>query len=408
MVNPTFTPPTGLDNLPDVIETQVGDTLTIAPTILPENWSLSGYDQMYFASNDLSNFADRDGDYHSSVSVKYTMRSAGIYQDTIGFSYGALMVTKQVTFRVKDENGNIPAPTLEISDNRGGSHEMNFYLGMRYTEDTFYIGEVQTEPQIDHFYFNNAGQMEMSYPNDTAVWTLTRISGTAELKMWREQWPYDMDLRLKKLPDGPEDAKWKIECDWGPGHWETIYTVHFQNSSYGLPTGIDMDFGDVLVVRSGEPLGLAGKVRFKNGWYIPGEKIDTMIGGYNWQDGVRFDETVFDDVGDTPGIYECNASKMCGNIRWIENFTLIVTNADGTLPASKYVPFGTIAKVPANTTKIESQAFAGTKFTEVDIPAGVEIAEDAFAGSELIAVYTHNDQDSIDWAVSHEIVAVTE
>ena len=88
-----------------------------------------------------------------------------------------------------------------------------------------------------------------------------------------------MDLQLKKLPNGPEDATWKIECDWGPGHWETIYTVHFKNSPTGLPTGIDMDFGDVLVVKSGESLGLASKVRFKNGWNIPGESNYVMIGG---------------------------------------------------------------------------------------------------------------------------------
>ena len=114
------------------------------------------------------------------------------------------------------------------------------------------------------------------------------------------------------------------------------------------------------------------------------------------------------NIAAKPGVYDANASRTCGNVRWIENFTLIVTEADGTIKASDYRPVGTIAKVPADTTKIESQAFAGTKITEVDIPAGVEIADDAFAGSGLIAVYTHNDEDTIEWAVSHEIVAVTE
>ena len=91
----------------------------------------------------------------------------------------------------------------------------------------------------------------------------------------------------------------------------------------------------------------------------------------------------------------------------IKTIKAIVTEADGTLSRSKYTPFGTAASVPADLKTIESQAFAGTQPTEIDIPAGVSIANDAFDGTGLIAIYAH-DQDTIDFAVEHGYVAVVE
>ena len=73
-----------------------------------------------------------------------------------------------------------------------------------------------------------------------------------------------------------------------------------------------------------------------------------------------------------------------------------------------YTPFGMVAAVPGGLKTIESEAFAGTKLTEIDIPAGVSIAADAFRDTGLIAVYTHNDPDTVDWAVSNGVVALTE
>jgi hypothetical protein len=126
------------------------------------------------------------------------------------------------------------------------------------------------------------------------------------------------------------------------------------------------------------------------------------------KDMVTHDEEWIWDIANEPGICLANASKLCGNIRWIEDFTLIVTNADGTFPASKYTPIGTVTRLPEAIRTIESEAFAGTKLTEVDIPEGTTIADDAFEGTGLIAVYTHNDPDTIEWAVEHGIIALTD
>ena len=56
---------------------------------------------------------------------------------------------------------------------------------------------------------------------------------------------------------------------------------------------------------------------------------------------------------------------------------------------------------------LKSQAFAGTKLTEVDIPAGVSISADAFDGTGLVAIYCH-DQATVNYAVSHGYVAVVD
>ena len=87
----------------------------------------------------------------------------------------------------------------------------------------------------------------------------------------------------------------------------------------------------------------------------------------------------------------------------------IATEEDGTLNAADYTPKGTVFTLPAQTQRIDEEAFAGVQMTEVDIPAGVSfIAEDAFEGCGLIAIYTHNNPYVISWAVSHGIIALTD
>ena len=74
-----------------------------------------------------------------------------------------------------------------------------------------------------------------------------------------------------------------------------------------------------------------------------------------------------------------------------------------------YTPYGLVNTLPAYTIVIDSQAFAGTKMTELDILASVTtIAADAFDGSGLIAIYTHNKQDTIDYATDHGFVALVD
>jgi len=65
--------------------------------------------------------------------------------------------------------------------------------------------------------------------------------------------------------------------------------------------------------------------------------------------------------------------------------------------------------VPEGTTEIRSRAFADSSLAEIDLPGSLTfIAEDAFDGCGLVAIYTHNNQVAVDFALDHGIIALTD
>ncbi|MBQ3277882.1 MAG: leucine-rich repeat domain-containing protein [Clostridia bacterium] len=122
VVQPTFTLPTGV-SIPGVdsngvYNTQEGKTITIEPAVLPAGYSgVPGYNAQYWSAGGLWDFANQVWPNQSEIARKYNIMSgsAGTYTDTIGVSYGALMVTQRVTFRVADSNGYVPDPVLPLS-----------------------------------------------------------------------------------------------------------------------------------------------------------------------------------------------------------------------------------------------------------------------------------------------------
>ena len=63
--------------------------------------------------------------------------------------------------------------------------------------------------------------------------------------------------------------------------------------------------------------------------------------------------------------------------------------------------------MPEDTTEIGDEAFAGTQITEISIPAGVRsIADNAFDGTGLIAIYTNGNQVAQYYAMRHRFVIV--
>ena len=168
------------------------------------------------------------------------------------------------------------------------------------------------------------------------------------------------------------------------------------------PTGVVTPISDPMIAKVGDRLGHEVNISFADGWsigncqkgyYVWGDYTNALDGYYgNWK---------------ISGTYTIRMVAQSDNICMGKTIKAVVTEKNGTMKATDYVPFGTVAYMPAGITKIESEAFAGTKFTEVDIPAGVTISNDAFAGTGLIAVYAH-DQNTIDWAVSNGFIAITD
>lgn len=390
---------------PKVVELQVGDTLVIEPHYVPATWTLPGQPStVYVFDEQMEPFATLDQQASTDTRKVYTVDNPGYYNATILLVANGIHAGHETLFKVKDANGTLPPMELDITCNQGTSFERDFYIGMDFEAHTFYTGKVQTDPQITYFYLDNAYLYSRMLQGDP-VWKATRKQGTANVSI-EDNGVDGMNLDIISLPASPEDAVYLIECDWDGVHWEEEYTVHFKNSPVGLPTGLEVDFGDHLIVRTGEEIKLRDNVRFKNGWRIYGEDYSVPLGGDgNIWDGVNDWGNYF---GNEPGIYQANVSAMSANVRWIEDFTLIVTRADGTLPVSARPAPATLIRLPANTQRIETQAFAGSPIGSIDIPADVTfIADDAFDGCGLVYAYCHS-QYAIDYAVSHGLVAMVD
>lgn len=140
---------------------------------------------------------------------------------------------------------------------------------------------------------------------------------------------------------------------------------------------------------------------FIDDWSIEGEELQY---GYYY--------ILYDAVSEgriyTPGVYSGYAELNYANIVCGRNYTIIVTNEDGTLDADDYKPVGSVFTLPDSLTTIGSEAFAGISIRQIDIPATVtSIAEDAFDGCGLAAIYARNPY-VLEWAVGHGFVAVVE
>ena len=180
------------------------------------------------------------------------------------------------------------------------------------------------------------------------------------------------------------------------------YILHFKEVPNGLPTAVYIKPATwIRIICSGAPFNY--DFGFRHFGYIEGTEAwlglsDSLRAAVGW-----------DEVAGQVGIYTGYVETGFDNVMWREELTIIVTESDGTMDVNDYTPFGTIQQLPRNLQVIESQAFAGTQMTEVDIPAGVtSIGQYAFDGSGLIGVYTHNNPVAINWAVSNGYVAVTE
>ena len=256
--------------------------------------------------------------------------------------------------------------TLQLSISTNFGLEKVWYLGADMSSNSSSnYGQPFSTSWIEHFYLDNIEEMMQAYPDDQAQWTVTRIQGTAEISMTQDL-SMDLDpqlgimsditLSMETMPLAPENAQWKVACDYGPAHWEDIYTILFKNSPTGMPAGIEKSFGDTLYATTRERLGLGEKVVFKDNWSIPGEEISFSVGGsYNpetgtyWQNGITHDENWIWDVANNPGVYSCRVTKQCANIQCTEGFTLIVMPADWFNSLTDGTPTGSVAHVNYST-----------------------------------------------------------
>ena len=213
-----------------------------------------------------------------------------------------------------------------------------------------------------------------------------------------------IEVRMTEMP-AAGTAEFKAVCTIGDETFEQTVAFKFTGID-NPPVGLEGDLNNPKIMKIGDEIPFCPQISFADGWFADGGNCGSLYGAgdeffdlVNWQDECRVAGT---------GVVEVPLVAYSANLYMEKTVTYIFVNADGTLPANQYIPTGTVIKMPAEISTIGSEAFAGTHITEADIPAGTEIADDAFAGTGLIAVYTHNDEETIEWAVNHGIVALTD
>lgn len=338
-----------------------------------------------------------------------------------------------ITIQVTDENGYLPGPKL---DNSG--EIWTYYTGL--SDDYPMQGGVYGTDTVGQF---RVPDDERDYTLADPVWSMSYVSGPDCFELNDNSEHYDGDdinyfrsLSVKgTVTTGT--SRYTITAFYNGMDYTADVIVNIKKPG-SVPTGMTLQIaefnennlstGSYTTLQNGDNIVLkTGKAYVLEGRYIgsaPGERNNQWL-NYDWDEGWdELDRWAYHDAagyrifagynmvirGSVPGVYESGATLTIGmsNLEATMPLTLIVTEMDGTLSKNLYTPVGTVWKLPADTTAIESEAFAGTPIRQIDIPAGVtSIAGDAFDGCGLIAIYAHN-QYVIDWAAAHGVAALVD
>lgn len=174
---PSFAMPEGLSNLPDVIRASVGDTIILEPQVEPAGWSLPGYEGDYYTRHGLGSFASRD--WNNADPPAYRINKAGLYSEIIEIQFGAVSVSKEVTFEIT-ENRDDPEDgfiKLSVSPEEPALHQ-----------DVTISWDIQVytdyeEAYVDTYIYAN-GMMKrpraalvLNQRNKTGTWSITLDEG---------------------------------------------------------------------------------------------------------------------------------------------------------------------------------------------------------------------------------------
>jgi len=207
------------------------------------------------------------------------------------------------------------------------------------------------------------------------------------------------DICLTSMPAAGE-ASFQVSCSIAGMKYTNIVNFRFVELRT-LPSGTATDCEEPYIVHVGEALDKPAPIQFANNW---------SVGNYQdgwWAESIDSGNAIDRDGScwKTAGVYRVGLVAASENVRIQKNISVMIVGSDGTIPRKDYVPLGTVTELPNDLQKIEKEALSATNLTEIDIPAGVSIAEDAFSGTGLIAIFAH-DQATVDYAVSHGFIAV--
>ena len=400
--------PSGIDynNGSDVVECQIGDTLVITPSILPTTWGgIPGYTPAYAGnSGEFEQFCDilDEGDWGRKVEVT----TAGIYQCFVGVGIDTVTAGRWITYKVKDENGVVPTPALEING------YFSFTEGIDLNETaTFYVAsDLPLDSSDDEVLYSRSNLFTYGIDNWWQIKDymtgepdikVRQISGNVKYtsELWNDK--SHIDIRLTEMPK-TGSAEFEATCTIDGQTYTQNVKVNFV-SLPSRPTGVEIGYSNPMIAKFADRVDYNPDIRFKNNWQLNGQLTYSLYGDGDFWNAVVWDNSTWNQSG----IFTMQMVACSGNICMNKTIKVVVAKADGTMENSKYIPFGTVATVPSSLKVIESEAFSGTQLTEIDIPTGVNIAADAFDGTDLVAIYAH-DQATVDYAVNNGYIAVVD
>lgn len=349
-------------------------------------------------------FITPDGSVWSDNQQVFAAVNPGTYDFQASLSIGMsnLVAIQHYTIRILDENEPEIGGYFSFTEGVDLSRTGTFYVKSGMPLDSDRDGVLYSTSNLFTFGVQNWWKIGNNY-SGTPVLTVSKKSGNISYytKLWNDGSQIDVFLTGNTVPDAGS-AEFEVTCALAGKTYTQTVRIDFVTLSTE-PAGVEVGYPNPIVRKVGDQVDFTPPVCFSNQWSIGGNSWSEYGGGNFW-DHVDWEHGTWMDAGVYPLQLVARADNLCMNA----TVDAVVTKADGTLSAGNYTPYGTVFTLPAAITVIESEAFAGTVVTEADIPAGTQIAADAFTDTGLIAVYTHDDPDTIQWAVSNGIVALTD
>lgn len=308
--------PTGL-NLPDTLELTVGQQVEFDDydLVLPAGWQSANFCGNLSMNGVESSVAVLD-EFSSVDKWGIMPKTAGEYTATFSWDYGNLMLTREVTLRIADENGVVPDMKPQLT---GPSDVTLFTQGSFYWLDS--IAEITME---------NYEALNAVYSDDPE-WELTWLSGSegSEECLYLHGWNEAYKQITAQENPGVGDVVARVDCTWGGFTGSHTFTLHVETLE-GVPDPLLPQKEINTTVGSTFTLDLTDAVPAGN---LPEGVTPTVSASSGYEllsiktDGYRISCT-----GETAGTDVLTVEWKCANLTLNKKIRVRIDDGNGYVP----------------------------------------------------------------------------
>ena len=401
--------PTGA-NIPDTIDLDVNEGSDLDLSFVPEGYTFGDDDRIsYYFHEDF----ERE-DWEDGHTLHIEPFEPGYFTAWVAVVSGNISIGKDVLFRVRDEDGNLPE---DVAPCIGNYPVVDYYLGDLNNDEGWLL-----DRSLHSFTTENISALRECYGDNPEIhWNYEVIEGKADvvLSLKISEDMLSSELIVESLPAKPGYSVIRLSNSWNDG---PTGTVDLRVNWLAQPENMadDLTIPDRLILSVGETR------RFEvylNDINDPGD-LDSESAWFRFDDNdiVEIWEDPDDGNGLTltglqPGLARGSVFEGTGtNLVFRKYITVYVRDTDnysamflpGSLQTIEEEAFestnGNIANIPNVCETIGPRAFADCNaLREVYIPNSVtEISDTAFEGCHDIVFFTNN-QLARNWADAHGI-----